>query len=202
MPVAMISTSTSPSFGPSRSTSTISKGCLASNATAARVFIVPPLSSPAFAGEVASRSDDGGAPPPATLVPLPSKSRGGNSRAPLCLQEPSYPTRHARIVVRRIERSDRGVRIGHDVIALLDQRLGEGGRKFGVELEGDRRTVGPGETRIWCELGLERDLGVWRLHDDLVLMRSWRRNLSAAAIHPWFALCDCVAMESGAPSLV
>jgi general secretion pathway protein D len=39
MPVAMISTSTSPAFGPSRSSSTISSGCLASKATAARVFI-------------------------------------------------------------------------------------------------------------------------------------------------------------------
>src|SRR5215212_6606160 len=40
MPVAFISTRTSPAFGPSRSTSTISSGFLASNATAARVFIV------------------------------------------------------------------------------------------------------------------------------------------------------------------
>ena len=40
MPVAMISTSTSPAFGPSRSSSTISSGCLASKATAARVFMV------------------------------------------------------------------------------------------------------------------------------------------------------------------
>src|SRR3546814_12044887 len=39
MPVAMISTSTSPAFGPSRSSSTISSGFFASNATAARVFI-------------------------------------------------------------------------------------------------------------------------------------------------------------------
>src|SRR5690606_25364505 len=39
MPVAMISTSTSPAFGPSRSSSTISRGCLAAKATAARVFI-------------------------------------------------------------------------------------------------------------------------------------------------------------------
>src|SRR3954469_6990007 len=39
MPVALISTRTSPAFGPSRSTSTISSGFLASNATAARVFI-------------------------------------------------------------------------------------------------------------------------------------------------------------------
>src|SRR5437764_2868266 len=39
MPVAIISTSTSPALGPSRSTSTISSGLLASNATAARVFI-------------------------------------------------------------------------------------------------------------------------------------------------------------------
>src|SRR6266404_8361226 len=39
MPVAFISTRTSPAFGPSRSTSTISSGFFASNATAARVFI-------------------------------------------------------------------------------------------------------------------------------------------------------------------
>src|SRR5918993_49370 len=39
MPVAMISISTSPSLGPSRSSSTISSGCLASKATAARVFM-------------------------------------------------------------------------------------------------------------------------------------------------------------------
>src|SRR5205085_4361962 len=39
MPVALISTSTSPAFGASRSTSTISSGFFASNATAARVFI-------------------------------------------------------------------------------------------------------------------------------------------------------------------
>src|SRR6476661_2383704 len=40
MPVALISTRTSPTFGPSRSTSTISSGFLASKATAARVFIL------------------------------------------------------------------------------------------------------------------------------------------------------------------
>src|SRR6266404_1349594 len=39
MPVALISTRTSPAFGPSRSSSTISSGFFASNATAARVFI-------------------------------------------------------------------------------------------------------------------------------------------------------------------
>ena len=39
MPVALISTITSPAFGPSRSTSVISSGLPASNATAARVFI-------------------------------------------------------------------------------------------------------------------------------------------------------------------
>src|SRR5439155_21442164 len=39
MPVALISTSTSPSRGPSRSTSTISSGLAFSKATAARVFI-------------------------------------------------------------------------------------------------------------------------------------------------------------------
>src|SRR5580698_7151849 len=39
MPVALISTRTSPAFGPSRSSSTISSGFLAAKATAARVFI-------------------------------------------------------------------------------------------------------------------------------------------------------------------
>src|SRR5260370_36070497 len=40
MPVALISTRTSPAFGPSRSSSTISSGFFAWKATAARVFIV------------------------------------------------------------------------------------------------------------------------------------------------------------------
>src|SRR5216683_5675437 len=39
MPVAFISTRTSPAFGPSKSSSIISSGFFASNATAARVFI-------------------------------------------------------------------------------------------------------------------------------------------------------------------
>src|ERR1700731_1742794 len=39
MPVALISTRTSPALGPSRSSSTTSSGFFASNATAARVFI-------------------------------------------------------------------------------------------------------------------------------------------------------------------
>src|SRR6266851_953358 len=43
MPVAFISTRTSPAFGPSRSTSTISSGFFASKATAAFVFIVASL---------------------------------------------------------------------------------------------------------------------------------------------------------------
>src|ERR1700733_14756142 len=40
MPVALISTRTSPALGPSRSSSMISSGFFASNATAARVFIL------------------------------------------------------------------------------------------------------------------------------------------------------------------
>src|SRR6185437_12309250 len=39
MPVALISTRTSPAFGPSRSSSTISSGFFASKAIAARVFM-------------------------------------------------------------------------------------------------------------------------------------------------------------------
>src|SRR5690348_6051012 len=50
MPVAMISTSTSPAFGPSRSSSTISSGCFAAKATAARVFMgaIPSSGDSAF----------------------------------------------------------------------------------------------------------------------------------------------------------
>src|SRR6186997_3027201 len=60
MPVAMISTSTSPALGPSRSSSTISNGFLASKATAARVFMslapwfahaLPPLTAWAKQGK-------------------------------------------------------------------------------------------------------------------------------------------------------
>src|SRR6267154_2279419 len=40
IPVALISTRTSPAFGPSRSSSTISSGFFAWKATAARVFIL------------------------------------------------------------------------------------------------------------------------------------------------------------------
>src|SRR5918993_3406940 len=43
IPVAMISTSTSPALGPSRSSSTISSGCLGAKATAALVFIEDPV---------------------------------------------------------------------------------------------------------------------------------------------------------------
>src|SRR5215469_4317497 len=49
MPVALISTRTSPVFGPSRSSSTISSGFFASKATAARVFmILNPVSCSVF----------------------------------------------------------------------------------------------------------------------------------------------------------
>src|ERR1700753_3519457 len=50
IPVALISTRTSPAFGPSRSSSTISSGFLASKATAARVFISGSLVYTALAG--------------------------------------------------------------------------------------------------------------------------------------------------------
>ena len=55
--------------------------------------------------------------------------------APPMPQEAPYPTRNALIVVRRVERGDRGVRVGHHVVALLDQRLGEFRREFRMELE-------------------------------------------------------------------
>src|SRR5664279_373780 len=45
MPVALISTRTSPARGPSRSTSTISSGFFTSNATAARVFMAAEITS-------------------------------------------------------------------------------------------------------------------------------------------------------------
>src|SRR5829696_7258023 len=104
MPVAMISTRTSPCFGPSRSTSTISSGCLAAKATAARVFM----------------------------------SRSPEFRA-LCREKAPYPTADARIVVGPVERDHGGAGIGHAVMALGDQRLGEGGREFRMELKRYRR---------------------------------------------------------------
>src|SRR4249919_1923125 len=106
MPVAMISTSTSPALGPSRSISTISSGCLGAKATAARVFIV--------------------------------QSPIGLRR--LCLEEAPYPTGYAIIVVWRIKRRDRRFRIGHDIVAFLDQRLLEPGREFRMEPQGDARS--------------------------------------------------------------
>src|SRR4051794_14919712 len=121
MPVAMISTRTSPCLGPSRSTSTISSGFFASNATAARVF----------------------------MESVPQIEICGC----LCLQEAPYPTGNSRIVVRSVERGDGRVRVRHDVVALLDQCLGEGGREFRMELEGDSRAVGPGEAREGREVG-------------------------------------------------
>src|SRR3954463_6059274 len=136
MPVAMISTNTSPAFGPSRSTSTISSGCLGAKATAARVFIVQ-LS--------------------------PDVSR-------LCLQEPPYPTADALIVVRRVERSDRRVGLVHPVVAHLDQRLGESRREFRMELERDCRPVGPSECSVGREARRGDDVGIRRLHHDLVLV--------------------------------
>src|SRR5580765_6448793 len=47
-PVALISTSTSPAFGPSSSTSSTTSGFPTSQATAARVFIDPNLYAPVF----------------------------------------------------------------------------------------------------------------------------------------------------------
>src|SRR5690349_3830675 len=56
MPVAMISTSTSPGLGPSRSSSTISSGCLGAKATAARVFIKQVSRKDGFGGQVPQRT--------------------------------------------------------------------------------------------------------------------------------------------------
>src|SRR3954469_9621301 len=103
MPVAMISTSTSPAFGPSRSTSTISSGCLGAKATAARVFIIV---SPLLCGR-------------------------------LCLQEAAYPSAHAGVVVRRVKGRDGCLGIGYDIVAHLDQRLGESRGELRMELKGD-----------------------------------------------------------------
>src|SRR3954462_2056017 len=168
MPVAMISTSTSPCFGPSRSTSTISSGCLGAKATAARVFMV---SSPLESG------------------------------AALCLEEPPYPTGNARIVVGRIEGGDRRLWVGHDVVALLDQRLGERGREFRMELEADRRPVGPGERGERREVRRRHDFAVWRLNHDLVLVRGGNRD-GAGRIDPRFGSHDGVTVKPRAPALV
>ena len=52
------------------------------------------------------------------------------------------------IVVGRVERGDGGVDAGDAVAAAVVERAGEGGRHFGVELEGDGRLVAPGEAGI------------------------------------------------------
>src|SRR5678816_3135010 len=161
MPVAMISTSTSPCFGPSRSTSTISSGCLAAKATAARVFMM--------------------APP------------GSDGR--LAQQEAPNPPADACIVVGRVERGDGGVGIGHPVVALGDQRLGEVGREVRMELERERRAIGPRQARVRREVGRGDDLGVRRPDYDLVLVRGGNRDV-LGFVQPWLGVEDRIMMES------
>src|SRR5215212_5873122 len=96
MPVAMISTRSSPSFGPSRSSSTISSGCLGAKATAARVFIGALRLGFAVPYSFASRAD---------------KTGSGLEEAP---DPPADPG----IVVRLVERFHRRLGIGHFVIPL------------------------------------------------------------------------------------
>src|SRR6476469_381230 len=167
MPVAMMSTSTSPRFGPSRSTSTISSGFLASNATAARVFML---------------------------------SVSSVSCERLCLQKAPDPTADACIVVRRVERGDRRIRLRYDVVPLLDQRLGERRREFGMKLEGDRRTVRPCQPSKGCELRPGNHVGVRRRLDDLVLMRGGNGDLGSI-IHPWLAVHHRITVQSRSPAL-
>src|SRR4030088_1633140 len=57
MPVALISTRTSPAFGPSRSSSTISSGFFAANATAARVFMAQLQFLVVYPGRLCAQSE-------------------------------------------------------------------------------------------------------------------------------------------------
>src|SRR5712664_3677722 len=57
MPVALISTRTSPAFGPSRSSSTISSGFFAANATAARVFMAQLQFLVVYPGRLGAQSE-------------------------------------------------------------------------------------------------------------------------------------------------
>src|SRR5690606_7487669 len=68
MPVALISTITSPAFGPSRLTSMISSGLPASSATAARVLMVFSLDCGRLARHGCRKGPDGGRPPKAVLL--------------------------------------------------------------------------------------------------------------------------------------
>src|SRR6476646_9117282 len=103
MPVAMISTSTSPALGPSRSTSTISSGCLGAKATAARVFMSPPFLLPSILRGGGSRRLTEG--PLHQLRWSPSPANAGEEiQGTLCLEEAPDPTGNASIVVGRVER--------------------------------------------------------------------------------------------------
>src|SRR5580765_3750595 len=75
-PVALISTSTSPAFGPSRSTSSITSGLPAAYATAARVFMRRKVAPDAAADHRRERHQ--GDPLQATEVHAGDGARGGD----------------------------------------------------------------------------------------------------------------------------
>src|ERR1035437_1071258 len=83
MPVAFISTRTSPAFGPSRSSSTISSGFFASNAMAARVFILN--STFAFQGILVSDVLLSLSSAPSTLVRTSTEKHAAPHCEPPCL---------------------------------------------------------------------------------------------------------------------
>src|SRR6185312_10135446 len=77
MPVALISTSTSPALGPSRSSSTISSGFFASKATAARVFMhVLPTESPGGRDGAGAFQTQACRPPGFPSMPIPGRGNG------------------------------------------------------------------------------------------------------------------------------
>ena len=175
MPVAMISTSTSPAFGPSRSSSTISSGCLAAKAIAARVFMGAWLPSCGFGFAAAY-----------------------NVCGALRKRLIHSPTRC--IVVGRVQRGDGGVRARDAVAAAVVERAGEGGRHFRVELEGDRRAVAPGEAGIRREQRGGDQLRAGRRLHDLILVRGGHGD-QRRIVHPGLVPDDRIAVQADAPAL-
>ena len=115
-------------------------------------------------------------------------------------EEIADPPRDARVVVRRVERCKRGFGVVDPVVALFDQRLGVVDGKFGMELEGDGRPIGPRQGGEGREVGPGDDLGIRRLTDDLVLVRGGDRHF-ALVIQPWFGMNNIVALQTCAPAL-
>src|SRR6476661_8329825 len=123
------------------------------------------------------------------MVAYPLRICDPDGEGGLCAQEGSYPTRHARAVVRRVERSDGTIGVGQNVASALDQGAGEIRAELRMELERDGAAIGPGQRRKRREVRRRHDFRVRWLSDDLILMRS-RDGDFAHRVQPAFVVND------------